>query len=167
MKRYFIEDAKCGITEGGMACGPIGGNVVVTVQFKDEEKTQWLSLVEVQGIPNCFLFDKDVHDELVKEDFDDEEFTNYMNEHEINEFNGIEFNGDYSDAFNCFEEDPENPAIPLVKYLITLVRCDMDDVEGLISMARGRYADELDIPASDLEEEYFEEYVDENDDGEE
>ena len=43
----------------------------------------------------------------------------------------------------------------------------MDDVKGLISMARGRYADELDIPVSDREEEYLEEYEDENDNGEE
>ena len=35
MKRYFIEDAQCGITEGGMACGPVGGNVVATVRFKE------------------------------------------------------------------------------------------------------------------------------------
>ncbi len=162
MKRYIIEDAKCGITEGGMACGPVDGNVVVTIQFKEEDKTQWLSLVEVMGIPNIFLFDRDVHDELVKEDFDDEDFTNYMNDHAIDEFNGIEFNGDYSDAFSCFAEDPENPAIPLIRYLITLVRCDMDDVDRLISMAKGKYADALDIPASDLEIDFFEEYEEEN-----
>ena len=154
----MIEDAKCGITEGGMGCGPVDGNVVVTVRFKEDNKTQWLSLVEVDGIPNVFLFDRDAHDDIVKEDLDNEEFINYMNDHFIREFNGIQFNGDYSDAFDCFEEDPENPAIPLVRYLITLVRCEMDEVEGLISMAKGKYADELDIPVSDIEEEYYEEY---------
>lgn len=158
MKRYMIEDAKCGITGGGMGCGPVDGNVVVTVRFKEDNKTQWLSLVEVDGIPNVFLFDRDAHDDIVKEDLDNEEFINYMNDHFIREFNGIQFNGDYCDAFDCFEEDPENPAIPLVRYLITLVRCEMDEVEGLISMAKGKYADELDIPVSDIEEEYYEEY---------
>ena len=160
MKRFFIEDVKCGITEGGFACGPVGGNVVVTIQFKEEGKTQWLSLVEVDGIPNVFLFDKDVHDELVKEDFDNEQFTKYMGDHSIHEFNGIELNGDYRDAFGCIDKDPDNPAVPVVRYLITLVRCDMDDVEELISMAIGKYADELDIPESDVEEDYYDDGFD-------
>ena len=159
MKRFIIEDAKCGITEGGISgCGPTPGNVVVTVQFRDEGKTQWLSLVEVDGIPNVFLCEKDVHDELIKEDLDDEIFTNYLNDHAIEEFNGIELSEDYFDTFNCIVEDPDNPAIPLIKYLISLVRCEMDDVEGLISMARGKYVDELTIPVSDVEEDFLYEY---------
>ena len=163
MKRYFIETAKCGITEGGMACGPVSGNVVVTVQFKEGSTTQWLSLVEVDGIPNVYLSDKDIHDALVAEDFDDEEFTAYMDEHYINEFDGIAFDADYSTTFESIADDPENPAAPLIRYLITLVRCDMDDVEGLVQMASGKYADELDIPASDVEEEFMDEYEDEDD----
>ena len=47
---------------------------------------------------------------------------------------------------------------PLVRYLITLVRCETGDVEKLIASAKGRYVDELDIPASDVEEVFFEEY---------
>jgi len=163
MKRYFIETAKCGITEGGMACGPISGNVVVTVQFKEGSTTQWLSLVEVEGIPNVYLSDKDIHEALVAKDFDDEEFTEYMDEHFISDFNGIDFDADYSTTFESIADDPENPAIPLIRYLITLVRCDMDEVDDLIQMATGKYADELDIPESDVEEEFMDEYEDEDD----
>ncbi len=163
MKRYFIETAKCGITEGGMACGPVSGNVVVTVQFKEGATTQWLSLVEVEGIPNVYLSDKDIHEALVAEDFDDEEFTAYMDEHFINEFNGIAFDADYSTTFESIADDPENPAVPLIRYLITLVRCSMDEVDDLIQIASGKYADELDIPASDVEEEFMDEYEDEDD----
>ena len=155
MKRFLIETAKCGITEGGMACGAVSGNVVVTVQFKEGSKTQWLSLVEVEGIPNVYLSDKDIHEDLVAEDFDDEEFTEYMEDHYINEFEGIEFDSDYSTTFESIADDPENPAVPLVRYLITLVRCDMDEVEDLILMASGKYADEINIPASDVEEEFM------------
>lgn len=158
MTRYFIETAKCGITNGGMACGPVSGNVVVTVQFKDDSKTQWISLVEVGGIPNVYLSDKDIHEDLVAEDFDNEEFNQYMEDHFISEFDGIEFDADYSTTFESIAEDPENPAVPLIRYLITLVRCDMDDVDDLIQMASGKYADELDIPASDVEEDFMEDY---------
>ena len=157
MKRYFIETAKCGITEGGMACGPVPGNVVVTVQFKEGSTVQWLSLVEFDGIPNVYLSDKDIYEDLVAEDLDDEKFTEYMNENFIQEFNGIKFDDDYSTTFESIADDPKNPAIPLVRYLIALVRCDMDDVENLIQMASGKYADQLDIPVSDVEEEFMDE----------
>ncbi len=162
MKRYFIEEAKRGITEGGIACGPVSEHVVVTVKFKKDSTTQWISLVEVEGIPNVYLSDKDIHEELVAEDFDDEEFAEYMEEHFISEFNGIEFDVYYSTTFEDIAADPENPAIPLIRYLISLTRCDMDDVEGLVEMASGKYADELDIPASDVEEEFLDEYEDED-----
>ena len=46
----------------------------------------------------------------------------------IREFDGIEFNGDYAEAFYCFKENPENPAIPLVRDLFALARCGMDEV---------------------------------------
>lgn len=159
MKRYFIEAAKCDITEGGIACGPVSGNVVVTIQFKEGSKTQWLSLVEAQGIPNVYLSDKDVHEALVAEDYDDEEFIQYMEDHFISEFNGIEFDDDYSNIFASIAEDPKNPAVPLIRYLITLVRCEMDDVEVLIQMAAGKYVDEIDIPVSDVEQEFLDEDI--------
>ena len=148
---------KCGITEGGMACGPVPGNVVVTVQFKEGSTVQWLSLVEFDGIPNVYLSDKDIYEDLMAEDFDDEKFTEYLHEHFIQDFNGIKFEDDYSTTFESIADDPKNPAIPLVRYLIALVRCDMDDVENLIQMASGKYADQLDIPVSDVEEEFMDE----------
>ena len=160
MKRYFIEEAKCGLTAGGFACGPVPSNIVVTVKFRENDETQWLSSVEVGGIPNYYLADKDFHEDLVKEDFNDEEFTKYLDEHYISEFNGISL-GEYPDTFCSFTDDPDNPAIPLVRYLITLVRCPMENVDALITMARGEYADELDLPASDVEAEFTEDFEEE------
>ena len=156
MKRYFIEDVKCGITEDGMACGPIGGNIVATISFKEEDKTQWISLVEVTGIPIFYLSDKDIYEDLLKEDFEDEEFMAYANEHQIHDFNGIALSAEYDEIFDSIARSPENPAVPLIKYLITIVRCSEDEVEPLISIAEGKYADELDVPMSDVEEDYLE-----------
>lgn len=161
MKRYFIETAKVDIVED---CGIVPGSVVVTVQFKEGSTTQWLGLVEVEGIPNVYLTDKDIHEAQVAVDFDDKERTSYIAEHYINEFDGIAFDEDYSTTFESIADDPENPAAPLIRYLIALVRCDMDEVDDLIQMASGKYADELDIPASDVEEEFMDEYDDEDDD---
>ena len=68
MKRYLIEEAKCGLTGGGFACGPVAGSVVVTVRFDDGGGTRWLTVAECDGIPNFFLLDRDVHDKAVEED---------------------------------------------------------------------------------------------------
>jgi hypothetical protein len=64
--------------------------------------------------------------------------------------------------FASFADDPENPAIPLIRYMIALTRCPLDQVEDLLNMARGKYVDELDIPASDVEEDFEEEYEEED-----
>ena len=164
MSRYFIENAKCGVTEGGMGCGPISGNVVATIQFKEGNATQWLSLVEVEGIPNVYLTEKDVFEDLVAEDFEDTEFIEYMQEHYIDEFEGIEFDDDYSSTFESITECPENPAVPLIRFLIALIRCEMDEVNELIELATGRYVDEIDIPVSDVEEEWIDEDYNEDED---
>ena len=164
MKRYFIETVKYDIPEGGMAYELISESAIVTVQFNEGSTTQWLSLVETEGIPNVYLSDKDIHEDLVAEDFNDKAFTAYLSEHYINEFDGITFGEDYSTTFESIADGPENPAAPLIRYLIALVRCDMDEVDDLIQMASGKYADELDIPASDVEEEFMDEYEDEDDD---
>jgi hypothetical protein len=42
--------------------------------------------------------------------------------------------------------------------MIALTRCPLDQVENLPNMARGKYVNELDIPASDVEEDFEEEY---------
>ncbi len=155
MKRYLIEDTKCGVTAGGMACGPVPGDVVVTIKYNDGTESGWLNIVEVLGIPNYFLTEKDIYDDLMENDFDDE-FTDYLEEHSISSFNGLDV-GENSDVFCSISENPDNLAIPLIRYAIALVRCSMEELEELIEMGRGKYADELDVPASDLEEEYKEE----------
>ena len=154
MKRYLIEEAKCGITDGGVACGPVSGNVVASIKINDGTVTSWLTLVEVDGIVNLFMTDRDIYEEILQEDFSDE-FQAYLNSHAIDDVNGLEFSEDYSSAFSSISDDPENPAVPVVRYLIALVRCDMEETEGLIQMATGKYADELDIPAIDVEEDWI------------
>jgi hypothetical protein len=155
MKRYLIEDAKCGITGGGMACGPVCGNVAVSVHYRDGEQNGWLTVVEVDGIPNAFRTDADIFDKVLAEDPDDEAFTWYLRSHCIHSFDGVELDGDYADTFESMARGAGEAAAPLVRYVIALVRCSMEEVEGLIAMARNRFADELTIPVSDVEEEYL------------
>ena len=150
MKRYYIEEAKCGLTSGGFACGPVPANVVVTVRFNDGTGTKWISAVECTGIPNYFLLDRDMHDELIEEK---DETIEYVQQYYICDLNGIALDSEYVETCNSIRNDPDNPAVPFVRYIIALLRCSMDEIDGLIEMAAGKYADELDIPVSDVEED--------------
>ena len=156
MKRYFIEEAKCELTKGGIACGPVDPNVVTTVKYTCGDETKWLSLVEVMGIPNFLLSDTDIHDDLVKEDDSDKEFWDYTQEINIGEFDGIEL-GEYDDIFASFADDPENPAVPLVRYMITLSRCPLEEADGLLALVKGKYIDEVVIPLCEEELAFLEE----------
>lgn len=161
MKRYFIEDAKCGITRGGMACGPVPGHVVASVRYNDGTESNWLTFVEVDSILNTFLTEEDIYDMVIEENFGDDEYD-FFETHDIGEFNDIELGGDYSDVFDSISEDPDNPAVPLIKYLIALVRCEMEDIDHIINLGKGHFADEIDIPVSDVEEDYLEEYAEDD-----
>ena len=37
MKKLFVEDVKVGVSKGGIACGPVSGNVVAEVCLRDVE----------------------------------------------------------------------------------------------------------------------------------
>ena len=162
MKRYYIEDVKCGITKGGFGCGPIDGNIVTTVKFNDGERSQWLNLIEVAGIANTYLTDKDVFAAAIKEDFEDKAYWDYMHNHHIETFNGLTISGDYNEIV-CDFSDEDNPAVPLIRYLLALTRCDLEETDDMISMGKGHYVDELDIPMSDVEKYFSDEDFDDED----
>ena len=64
-----------------------------------------------------------------------------------------------------YEENNEhNPAVPLIRYIIAVTRCDFDEFESLRQMAIGHYADEIEQIISDVEDEYLydREFDDEN-----
>lgn len=155
MKRYFFEDVKCGVSAGGFACGPVDGSVNASLKINDGESVKWLTLSELMGIPDAFLTEDDVYEKLINNDFSDE-FTDYMNAHHIDSYNGIAFEEGYYETFSNIEENPENPANPVVRYLVSLIRCSMEETEMMIELGKGKYADEIDVPMSDVEEEYME-----------
>lgn len=152
--RFFIEKVKCGVTNGGMACGPVLGNVIVTIQYRKENgASEWISNAECMGIATIYHNEFDPFDTLMSEDVDNPKFGVGM----IDSFEGISFY-DYEDMFEAFVENKDNAAIPLLRLLIAVTRAASDDVKRLIAMSEGKYVDEIDIPISDIEEEYLEEY---------
>ena len=153
MKRFLIEEAKRAVTKGGPEWEDAPSSVVVTVKYKEDAAAQWLNMVEFEGVPNVFLSDRDIFDKLVEEDFEDQAFAAYLNEHFVEDFHGIAM-GEYAAVFDAIVNDPENEAIPLIRYMILLARSGADEAEALIEMSAGKYADEIEIPESDVEREH-------------
>lgn len=148
MGKYYVNEVKCGVIDGGMACGPGSGSVVVSVNVTEGDKSFWLSNTEVTGIPNFYLTDEDIYEKLVNDD--DEDFYEKLEEKFIKEFDGIVL-GEYDDIFASIRKNVGNPAVSLIRYIILLTRCSMDEVEDIVAMAKGKYVDDIEVPASDVE----------------
>ena len=139
MKKYFIEECKCGISRGGVACGPVGGAVIAAAKYTVDGNTKWLTNVEFDGFPGFYLTEESIFEKVVEDDLDEEELTNSF----IEEFDGVALKGDYDEIVNSMKKNEENPANALIKFLIALTCCEEDQVETLINIGTGEYAEEI------------------------
>ena len=145
---YLIKGIRYGITEGGMACGPVNGNVVASIEFQDDDKVSFLSMVEVFGIPEFYFSEEDIYNELLEES---EDFIDKANNLIINEFNGIELK-EYEDIMEELKKSYNEEDKALIKLLIAVVRLDYDEADKLIEESVGKYIKDINIPDTDLDE---------------
>lgn len=145
--RYYIEDVKVGIGEGGMACGPVSGPIVCEVTLRDEDgELEYHDLLEIEGCPHFYTSMESCYEDLLAEEED-------MIDELVNAGDGF---CDYNEAFEDLESEDED-TVMIWRYLIYMVRADWDEVEALKKVSVGKYLDKIVIPASDVEEEYYEE----------
>ena len=145
---YLIKGIRYGITEGGMACGPVSGNVVASIEFQDDDKVRFLSMVEVFGIPEFYFSEENIYDELLEES---EDFIDKANSLIINEFNGIELE-EYEDIMEELKKPYNEEDKALIKLLIAVVRLDYDEADKLIEESVGKYIKDINIPDTDLDD---------------
>ena len=139
MRRYYIEDVQCGFAEIG-----ISRNRVITIKFREEGKSKWITMADGEGVPDTYLSDEDQHEIHVNPDANEdlfEEAYKYL----IHEFNGIDL-CEYSDILDSVTGNQENPASSLIKYLVALIRCKENEIEELVKIGIGMYADEVELP---------------------
>ena len=155
---YYIDNVKVGLTEGGVSmCGPVDPSVVVSVQFHCEDGNQyWFHCVEFDGMPSFYITEEDMFDKLIEED---EGFYDWLNRCcAINRFEDIRLSGEYDEIFERMDRMAGHPAIPFLRYVIALVRCGMGEVKELTKMGIGKDAAAINVPISDVEEDYREEH---------
>ena len=113
--RILVECVKCGVSEGGVACGPVEGAVNSTVKYTRDGETKWLTNSEFTGIPNFYLTDEDVFDRLMDQNLDDEEFVALMEASHIEEFEGIKLYDNYDEIEEAIDK-AEDLAATLLYY---------------------------------------------------
>lgn len=146
MKKYLIEDLKCGITETGL------DSVVASIKFNNEEESKWLNIFEIEGIPSFNLSKDDIFDKLIKDDVSDKEYAKLLDNTFIDNFNGMPL-GEYEDMIEYMNKKDQTQDTLLLRLIIALVRADNDDTKELIKKSKGKYLDQIDIPISDIEED--------------
>ena len=147
--KYLIKNIEYGITEGGVACGPIDGNIVATIEYQEDNKVSWLSLVEVFGMPEFYYSDENIFEELLKES---EDFIDKADNLIIKEFNDIKLD-EYENIIEELKKSVNEDDKSLIKLLIAVVRLDYENTNKLINAAIGKYTTEINIPKTDLEDD--------------
>ncbi len=155
---YIIENVKRGENDKVCGCEITGGPICISVKYKkDNEPSKWLELDDVMGIPNFYLSDHDLFDYHISFNSDDEDDIKNFNENFINEFEGVTFSGDYTGLFDQFYgEKKGNPAVLLLRYMILVANCSDEELTKFIDMVVGKSVDSVDIPISEIEQEYIE-----------
>lgn len=148
-----------------MACGPVSGAVVASIRYENNGDEKWLHAIEVEGILNTFINKRDIFDTLMQDDYD----ADYIDELESfseDTIGGITLTGEYCDIIyevvegdTASEEDKS-----FIRFILAIVRCDWDVIKELTDVAIDHYTDEIDIPISDVEEEYLEDREEDEDD---
>ena len=149
--RIKILDVKCGSTEGGIACGPISGEPVYSVRYEINGVKKWIHNAEVEGIPNFFISDEDLHDKFLDDDYINKNID-YINSLNATEFEGLCLD-EYESMIHDISENLDNPAVPFVRFLLRLYCSDSDGINQLIQDCQDKYADELPLPPFDFDEE--------------
>lgn len=145
MARYYIDTVKCGVTQSGMACGPVPGTVVAEAHVTtDDGQDFYMVNVEADGLPNFCKTEKSYYDMIMAEDPKDEAELAAMCQRcqvdDISEYKDLMF----------IDELPQNS---LLLYLAYVVRSNWEECQEFTARTHGKWLDEIVIPICDYEED--------------
>ena len=162
MKRFLIEDVRVGISQGGIACGPVPGNVIGEIVLRDEDgKATYHCMAEVSGTLNSYESEASLYQGRIDEDFDNAEFADLLES---------SFTEGYDNYYDFYEEvnamQPLSVTARIRKYLAYVVCADWPEIDRLKADTIGKLISDIEIPLCDAEAEYLEETNDEDKEGE-
>ena len=144
MKKYQIVNARVDQCSGG----PDPAILIAEVELKPKKgKPFFFTISECEGMPIIYKTDSSVFDWWMDQDTYSDELD------KLQEADSLYESEDYSELFDdhddieCYEG---------LRYLIYLIRASWDDTESFIEQTKGKFLDEIEIPKSDVEEEWEE-----------
>lgn len=153
MKRFLIEDVRVGISKGGMACGPVSGNVIGEIVLRNEDgKSSYYCMAEVFGTLNFYESESSIYQGQIDEDFGNAEFVDLMDN---------SFAEGYENYYVFYEEvnamQPLSVTARVRKYLAYIIRSDWPEIDRLRTRTIGKLISDIEIPLCDAETEYLKE----------
>ena len=153
MAKRLIEDIRVGESAGGIACGPVGGSIVVEMMIRNTEdnSVSYHQIVETEGMPTLLEAEESLFDILIEEDFEDKQAWAKVEEAQIGGYCGYsEF---YDDVKNQEAFDEEDA--PLRKLLVFFTRASWEAIEKMKPQFIGKALEDIDVPVCDMEQEYL------------
>lgn len=138
MKRFFVEQIKTAMEE---PMGPFPPTITVEAKVKDGDEEYYVSLIEVEG-GGAGLYKTE---ESCIQEFtfsDDEKTADKLDK-------ALVAGCDYSEVFSHTDWE----WLPLFRYLVYILRADQNLFDSFNNRIVNKYVDEIDFPASDVEQE--------------
>lgn len=144
MNKIYVDDVVCKVIYG---IGPGSGSVGVAVKYREENgSVKWLTNIEIEGIPNFYSSDERILEKLLGEDdqFDYDELDELSGKYFIKTFSDIEL-GEYGELLESLGKSLDTEAANLIKYILVVTCCKLEQTDEYISLAKGKYIGSIDV----------------------
>jgi hypothetical protein len=133
---YFIKNIKYDIS-GGL----FNSIVVTSLEYEKNNESKFLSVVDIEGMFEFHLSDEDIF-EILLEDTENEKVEKTY----IDSFNGIDLS-ELQELTDKFDDDSM-----LIKYIIMVLRLEVDEADDLIKKTKNKYLTKEIISKYDYED---------------
>lgn len=162
MAKFKIQDVKCDVCGYGICADTV--NVELEL-LSSTGKTVYIAAAEVDGFPNIYKTNESVFDKMMNGGAESADAAKNLSKEELENIGDSFFanlNENYalycSDGYDDFFENKKCCGIyrKAVRYLIYVLRAEWNDMNAFVKKTKGLYLKDLDIPKSDVEEEWEE-----------
>ena len=144
MTRYFIEDAK---PHQRKDHGPTAIGVSAVKYKADNGETGWIYFL-CQSDYLMGISEEDVFEQILELEFPDD-----LNE--LHSFGGLDLDATPEGLYELFKENKNNGAANLIHYLYDLHACGTNEETELLTLGKGKYSDEIEVPILEEEQLWF------------
>ncbi len=143
-KQYQIVNARVEVLSGGPGPGILVAELELLPQTA-KGKPIFYTLAEVEAMPAFYKTKASVFDWFVNQDEHESDLSNLQNKATLYEGESYADFFENHKGIECYEG---------LRYLIYVMRAEWKDVEAFIKKTKGKLLSEIEIPKSDVEEDW-------------